>query len=77
VGFGAVVGGRQVQSGDIIVADINGVVVVPFSRIDEVIATIGEISAAEDALDEKVRNGFCEMPAIAAMIADGRAKIVD
>jgi 4-hydroxy-4-methyl-2-oxoglutarate aldolase len=77
VGFGAIVGGRNVQSGDIIVADINGVVVVPFARIDEVIATLNEISAAEDALDEKVRNGFCEMPIISEMINDGRAVIVD
>ena len=76
VGFGAVVGGRHVSSGDIIVADINGVVVVPFARIDEVIAKLATIQAAEAALDMKVQNGFCEMPAIEAMIRDGRAVLV-
>lgn len=77
VGFGAVVGGRQVNSGDIIVADRNGVVVVPFDRIDHVIAQVAHVSALEAALEEKVKSGFCQMQAIEEMIADGRAVIVD
>jgi Demethylmenaquinone methyltransferase len=77
VGFDAVVGGRHVQSGDVIIADIDGVVVVPFALIDEVISSIRDISIVENALDAKVREGFCEVPAVSQMIADGRAKIID
>ena len=77
VGFGAVVGGRQIDSGDLIVADRNGVVVVPFAEIDTVIERLAEVQALESALEEKVRGGFCEMTAIAEMIADGRAVVVD
>ncbi|MDV7271592.1 RraA family protein [Thioclava sp. A2] len=77
VGFGAVVGGRHVASGDIIVADRNGVVVVPYAEIDAVIAQLQVIKSLEDALEAKVKAGFCQMGAIAAMIADGRAVVVD
>ena len=54
-----------------------GVVVVPFALIDEVISAIRDISIVENALDAKVREGFCEVPAVSQMIADGRAKIID
>ncbi len=77
VGFGAVVGGRMVNSGDIIVADRNGVVVVPFDQIDYVIAQVAHVRGLEDALEAKVKAGFCQMKAIEDMIADGRAVMVE
>ncbi|MDQ2088894.1 RraA family protein [Marimonas arenosa] len=77
VGFGAVVGGVQINSGDLIVADRNGVVVVPFARIDAVIALLEEVKALEAGLEEKVKSGFCDMAAIDAMLADGRAVTSD
>lgn len=76
VGFGAVVGGRHIETGDMIVADRDGVVVVPFAMIDMVIAQLAAIQKLEDTLDAKVQAGFCEMPAIEAMLADGSAKRV-
>ena len=76
VGFGAVVGGRHVNSGDIIVADRNGVVVVPYAEIDAVIAQVAHVKSLEDALEAKVKSGFCRMEAIEQMIADGRAVVV-
>lgn len=66
VGFDAVVGGRHVETGDMIVADRDAVVVVPFDRIDAVIAQLEAIRKLEDELDAKVQGGFCEMPAIEA-----------
>jgi len=77
VGFGAVVGGVRVESGDLIVADVNGVVVVPFDKIDAVIAQLQKVAALEAELEAKVAEGFCQMAAIEEMIADGRAVIVD
>jgi len=77
VGFGAVVAGRYVESGDIIVADIDGVAVVPFARIDEIMAKLEDIKALEYELDAKVQAGYCQMPVIEEMIADGRAVVVD
>ncbi len=75
-GFGANVGGRQIESGDLIVADRNGVVVVPFAEIDAVIARLKEVQKLEAALEEKVRSGFCHMQTIEDMINDGRALIM-
>jgi regulator of RNase E activity RraA len=76
VGFGAVVGGRHIETGDMIVADRDGVVVVPFTKIDTVIAQLAAIQKLEDALDAKVQGGFCEMPAVEEMLKDGSAKLV-
>ena len=77
VGFGAVVGGRHVETGDMIIADRDGVVVVPFARIDAVIAQLSAIQNLEESLDEKVQSGYCDMPAVEAMLNDGSAKMVD
>lgn len=76
-GFGAVVGGRYIESGDMIVADRDGVVVVPFDRIDAVIAQLEAIKALEDSLDAKVRDGFCDMPKVVEMLENGSAKLVE
>jgi len=52
-----VIGGQQVNSGDIIVADRDGVVVVPFARIDEVIARLDQVRSLEAEMDAKVAEG--------------------
>jgi 4-hydroxy-4-methyl-2-oxoglutarate aldolase len=74
-GFGTNVGGRRVESGDLVVADRNGVVVVPFAEIDAVAAKLIEVQKLEAGLAEKVSGGFCHMKLIEDMIDDGRAQI--
>jgi 4-hydroxy-4-methyl-2-oxoglutarate aldolase len=76
-GFGAVVGGWTVNSGDIIVADRDGVVVVPFDRIDAVIAQVAHIKTLEDARAAAVKAGAADTQRIADMLADGSAVMVD
>lgn len=58
VGFPIQVGGQEIETGDIIVADRDGVVVVPFERIDEVIQKLAHISELEKALDAEVAQGL-------------------
>ena len=58
VGFPVQVGGQQISTGDIIVADTDGVVVVPFKRINEVIEKLDNIKVLESDLDAKVANGL-------------------
>lgn len=58
VGFGVNIGGRQVETGDMIVADRDGVVVVPFADIDVVIARLEQIKELEMALDKEVEEGL-------------------
>jgi 4-hydroxy-4-methyl-2-oxoglutarate aldolase len=58
VGFSVQIGGQEVETGDMIVADRDGVVVVPFERLDEVIQKLARIFALESALDAKVAGGL-------------------
>lgn len=73
VGGAAIVGGVRVATGDLIVADENGVVVVPFARIDDVAKRIERVKEVEGELEAKVRDGFRDALDIEAMLADGRA----
>jgi 4-hydroxy-4-methyl-2-oxoglutarate aldolase len=50
-------GDAPVRPGDVIVADINGVVVIPFERLDVVIEAAQAIAAKELAMVEALRRG--------------------
>jgi regulator of RNase E activity RraA len=50
-------GDAAVRPGDVIVADVNGVVVVPIERLAEVVQAAGEIMAKELAMLEALRAG--------------------
>ena len=58
IGFSIDIGGKTINSGDVIVADTDGVTVVPFDKIDEVINKLKRIIEVEDAMDKKVSNGL-------------------
>lgn len=51
------VGDVQVRPGDIIVADINGVVVIPVEKLDEVLTAAEEILKKEESMVEELRRG--------------------
>lgn len=58
VGFPVQIAGQQVATGDMVVATWDGVVVVPFDRIDAVIAMLARVTEPEDALDAEIANGL-------------------
>ena len=58
VGFPVQIGGQEVETGDMIVADRDGVVVVPYERLDEVIQSLERIRELETELDAKVATGL-------------------
>lgn len=58
VNLPVVCGGVAVDAGDIVCADRDGVVVVPFARIDAVIQALKGVQAAEDALLPRVKAGL-------------------
>jgi 4-hydroxy-4-methyl-2-oxoglutarate aldolase len=58
VGFAISIGSHPVASGDVVVADQDGVVVVPQARLEEVVARLPAIRAAEAAMDREVRGGL-------------------
>lgn len=57
VGVATVVGGVQVATGDVLIGDADGVVVVPFDRIDACIERLARVREAEAALEAKVKAG--------------------
>jgi len=57
VGFPVTLAGHPVCSGDVVIADQDGVVVVPQARLDEVLARLPGIRQAEASADQAVREG--------------------
>jgi 4-hydroxy-4-methyl-2-oxoglutarate aldolase len=51
------IGDIQVRPGDIVMADINGVVIVPVEKLGEVLEAAEEILAKEEAMIEELRRG--------------------
>ncbi|MEM7427615.1 MAG: RraA family protein [Pseudomonadota bacterium] len=69
-GLPIVMGGVPVDSGDVIVADADGVTVVPQGRLHEVVARLPVVLAAEKELEAKVKSGLV-VPDFAREILDG------
>lgn len=57
VGLPVTIAGQPVASGDVVVADEDGVVVVPQARLAEVLARLPAIREAEARADQAVREG--------------------
>ena len=77
VGLPVVVGGMAVEAGDIVLGDEDGVVVVPYARVEETIARLAEVKAAEAELEAKVKAGLQVPDFIQTLIASGRIREVD
>ena len=58
VGFPVQIGGQEIETGDMIVADHDGVVVVPFERLGDVIQRLARITELEKSLDAEVTAGL-------------------
>ncbi len=74
VGGPIVIGGVTVATGDIAIADEDGVVVVPRARAEAVLARLESVRAAEAALEAKVKAGLIVPDFIRALADAGRFK---
>ncbi|MCY3996355.1 MAG: RraA family protein [Rhodobacter sp.] len=77
VGLPIQIGGQRVETGDMIVADRDGVVVVPFDGIDTVIATLAKVTELESALDGEIRNGLKIPAQIREIMVSDRVRYID
>jgi 4-hydroxy-4-methyl-2-oxoglutarate aldolase len=62
VGLPVVCGGVSVATGDVVVGDRDGVVVVPRARVAETLDSLDKVKAIEAATLERVRGGLKELP---------------
>ena len=60
VGLPVQLGGVTVETGDMVIGDVDGVVVVPFSQIDGVIRKLEALKDAEAKLEKKIKSGLAE-----------------
>lgn len=70
VGMPVQVGGQLVETGDMIVADRDGVVVVPFNQIDAVIPLLDAVRLSEQELDAELAAGL-KFPEGVAQLIEG------
>lgn len=77
VGFPVQIGGQQVETGDMVVADRDGVVVVPFDQIDAVIAMLAKVKELEYSLDAELKAGLKIPQGIQDLLASDQVKYSD
>lgn len=77
IGLPVRIGGQVVETGDMIVADRDGVVVVPFDRIDAIAARSREIIELEQSLDARISQGLTIPDDIAALLDSDRVRWAD
>jgi 4-hydroxy-4-methyl-2-oxoglutarate aldolase len=71
VGLPILCGGRAISSGDIIIGNRDGVVAIPSVQIEETLANLERVKAAEAAMLERVRKGLRE-PCIPEELLSGQ-----
>ncbi len=76
VGTQVTIGGQSVETGDMVVADSDGVVIVPFDRIDEVLVALDRVRLAEVVRDKAVADGLIAPEKIDALLASSATKYV-
>ncbi|WP_274626459.1 RraA family protein [Arvimicrobium flavum] len=77
VGFPIVLGDVAIASGDILVGDRDGVVIVPQAIAGAVLARLPAIRTAERELEEKVRGGLGVPDFVRSILASDRTRRVD
>lgn len=77
VGLPVVAGGVAVDSGDLVVGDRDGVVVVPRSDLDRIAIALGKVLAAEADTQARIRAGFTDLGDLQALLASNRVRWVE
>ncbi len=77
VGFPVVVGGVTVASGDVIIGDPDGIVVIPQGELDRLQPVIDAILKAEAATQKKIRGGFTNLGGIEDLLKSSKVRYLD
>ncbi|MGI9501637.1 MAG: RraA family protein [Geminicoccaceae bacterium] len=77
VGTSMTLGGVAITSGDLMVGDRDGVVVVPKDKIDQVAAGLAEIQAKEDEMSKLIDDGLTAPGFIKELLASDQTRLLD
>lgn len=77
VGLPIVLGGVNIESGDIVIGDQDGVVIVPRARAEEVLASLDGVRKSEAKMDAAVKAGMLLPDSVKAILASGRIHEID
>lgn len=77
VGFPIVAGGLTVHSGDIVIGDRDGIVIIPQTELDRLLPRIDAILAAEVTTQEKIREGFTNLGGIEDLLKSSKVRYAD
>ena len=77
VGTAVTLGGVAVRSGDLMVGDRDGVVVVPREKIDQVTAGLSDIQAKEDEMGRLIADGLSAPGFVRELLASDKTRLLD
>jgi 4-hydroxy-4-methyl-2-oxoglutarate aldolase len=74
VGLSIILGGVAIQAGDIVVADSDGVVIVPQRIAADVVAKLEGVRRAEAAVEARVKGGARMLESVASLLRSDRVE---
>ncbi len=77
IGQPIVCAGVAIDSGDVIIGDVDGLVVVPRQSLDRVVSRLAEVLAAEKALQARIAEGLGVLDQVAALMRSERVRYLD
>jgi 4-hydroxy-4-methyl-2-oxoglutarate aldolase len=77
VGLPIVCAGVAIQSGDVVLGDRDGVVIVPRADLADIVGKLDGIRRAEEETQKKIRAGMTQMDSITQLLQSDRVVYVD
>lgn len=77
VGLPIVVGGVTVRSGDVVIGDRDGIVIIPQADLDRLLPRIEAVLQAEVTTQKKIRDGFTNLGGIEDLLKSSKVRYVD
>jgi len=77
VGTSVTLGGVAIRSGDLMVGDRDGVVVIPKDKIDDVIKGLPDVHAKEEEMGKLIKDGLSVPDFVKDLLASDKTRLLD
>ncbi len=77
VGLPIVAGGLTIHSGDVVIGDCDGIVIIPQTELDRLLPRIDAILEAEAATQQKIKSGFTNLGGIEDLLKSSKVRYVE